>query len=97
MYISDLGELFAFDLGTSVAYDEDDQVVRLTQGPGSFMTQTVRLQLLAVVCAIGQLLAVVPASAAQDQVDLEDWQRAELQTLVDVVSLRRVRGSRRLY
>ena len=86
MYISDLGELFAFDLGTSVAYDEDDQVVRLTRGPGSFMTQNVRLQLLAVVCAIGQLLAVVPASAAQDQVDLEDWQRAELQTLVDVVA-----------
>ena len=87
MYISYLGEIFVFDFGISVAYDEDDQIVRLTRGPGSFMTQTVRLQLLAVVYAIGQLLAVVPASAAQDpQVDMEDWQRAELQTLVDVVA-----------
>ncbi len=51
------------------------------------MTQTFRLRLLAVVCAIGQLLAVAPASAAQDpQVDMEDWQLAELQTLVDVVA-----------
>ncbi len=51
------------------------------------MTHVSRLRRVAAVCAVAHLLVTAPVSAGQDsEIVLEDWQLAELQTLVDVVA-----------